>query len=62
MEAGHCFTNYPGIADFKGYSYLFYHTSELPHGSLFHSSVCVVEFKYNEDGSIDTVKKCDSLE
>jgi beta-xylosidase len=57
MEAGDCFTNHPGIADFKGHSYLFYHTSELPGGSLFHRSVCVVEFKYNEDGSIDTVKK-----
>ncbi len=62
MEAGDCFTNHPGIADFKGHSYLFYHTSDLPGGSLFHRSVCVTEFKYNEDGSIDTVKKYDSIE
>ena len=58
MEEGPCFTNHPGIADFKGHSYLFYHTDELPGGSLFHRSVCVAEFKYNADGSIDTIAKC----
>ena len=57
MEEGPCFTNHPGICDFKGHSYLFYHTDELPGGSLFHRSVCVAEFHYNEDGSIDTVEK-----
>lgn len=62
MESGPCFTNHPGIADFKGKSYLFYHTDELPGGSLFHRSVCVAEFKYNEDGSIDTVEKCSGVE
>ncbi|MCQ2538846.1 MAG: glycoside hydrolase family 43 protein [Acetatifactor sp.] len=62
MEEGPCFTNHPGIADFKGHSYLFYHTDELPGGSLFHRSVCVAEFKYNEDGSITTVDKCDGVE
>lgn len=58
MEEGPCFTNHPGVCDFKGHSYLFYHTDELPGGSLFHRSVCVAEFKYNPDGSIDTVAKC----
>mgnify|MGYP003296070097 FL=1 len=58
MEEGPCFTNHPGVCDFKGHSYLFYHTDELPGGSLFHRSVCVAEFKYNADGSIDTVAKC----
>ena len=61
MEEGPCFTNHPGICDFKGHSYLFYHTDELPGGSLFHRSVCVAEFKYNTDGSIDTVAKCDGV-
>ncbi len=61
MEEGPCFTNHPGICDFKGHSYLFYHTDELPGGSLFHRSVCVAEFKYNADGSIDTVAKCDGV-
>ena len=61
MEEGPCFTNHPGICDFKGHSYLFYHTDELPGGSLFHRSVCVAEFTYNEDGTIDTVSKCDGV-
>ena len=57
-EDGGVFTNHPGIADFKGHSYLFYHTGELPGGSLFHRSVCVAEFEYNADGTIDTIDKC----
>ena len=61
-EEGGTFTNHPGIVDFKGHSYLFYHTGELPGGSLFHRSVCVAEFKYNEDGTIDTIEKCDGVD
>ena len=57
-EEGGVFTNHPGIIDFKGKSYLFYHTGELPGGGDFHRSVCVTEFEYKEDGSIDTVPKC----
>ncbi|MBO4627455.1 MAG: glycoside hydrolase family 43 protein [Lachnospiraceae bacterium] len=62
MEEGPCFTNHPGLCDYKGHSYLFYHTDELPGGSLFHRSVCVAEFTYNEDGTIDTIDKCDGVE
>lgn len=62
MKSGPCFTNHPGVVDFKGKSYLFYHTDQLPGGSLFHRSVCVAEFKYNEDGSIDTIEKSDGVE
>ena len=57
-EEGGVFTNHPGIIDFKGKSYLFYHTGELPGGGSYHRSVCVTEFNYNEDGSINTVPKC----
>ena len=60
-EEGGVFTNHPGIADFKGHSFLFYHTGELPGGSLFHRSVCVAEFTYNADGSINTVPKCNGV-
>ena len=60
-EEGGTFTNHPGIADFKGHSYLFYHTGELPGGNLFHRSVCAAEFKYNDDGSIGTIAKCDGV-
>lgn len=61
-EEGGTFTNHPGIAEFKGHSYLFYHTAELSGGEEFQRSVCVAEFKYNEDGSIDTIAKCDHIE
>jgi hypothetical protein len=57
-EEGGVFTNHPGITDFKGRSYLFYHTGQLPGGGSYHRSVCVAEFSYNKDGSIDTVPKC----
>ena len=60
-EDGGVFTNHPGIADFKDHSYLFYHTGDLPGGHLFHRSVCVTEFRYNEDGSIDMVPKASEL-
>ena len=56
------FTNHGGIVDFKERSYLFYHTADLPGGNLFNRSVCVAEFTYNEDGSIDTIEKADSIE
>ena len=62
MEEGDCFTNHGGIVDFKERSYLFYHTADLPGGNLFNRSVCVAEFTYNEDGSIDTIEKADSIE
>lgn len=60
-EEGGTYTNHPGIADFKGHSYLFYHTGELPGGNLFHRSVCVAEFTYNEDGSINRIPKCEGV-
>jgi arabinoxylan arabinofuranohydrolase len=49
---GGSFTNHPGIIDFKGKSYFFYHNSALPGGSGFTRSVCVEEAKFNKDGSI----------
>jgi len=57
-EEGGVFTNHPGIIDFRGRSFLFYHTGQLPGGGAFHRSVCVTEFDYNDDGSIDPVPKC----
>jgi beta-xylosidase len=49
---GNSFTNHPGIIDFKGKSYFFYHNGALPGGGGFTRSVCVDELKFNEDGSI----------
>ena len=60
-EEGGTYTNHPGIVDFKGHSYLFYHTQDLPGGSLFHRWVCVTEFTYNEDGTISVIPKSDGV-
>ena len=54
--AGASFTNHPGVIDYKGKSYFFYHNAALPGGGGFKRSVCVEEFTYNADGSIPTIK------
>jgi hypothetical protein len=53
---GRSFTNHPGIIDFKGSSYFFYHNGALPGGGGFTRSVCVEQFDYNPDGTIPTIK------
>lgn len=54
--AGSSFTNHPGMIDFKGKSYFFYHNGALPGGGGYKRSVCVEEFSYGADGSIPTIK------
>jgi len=49
---GGSFTNHPGVVDYKGHTYLFYHNGGLPGGGGFTRSVCVDELKFNADGSI----------
>lgn len=49
---GRSFTDHPGVVDFKGKTYLFYHNGALPDGGGFHRSVCVDELKFNSDGSV----------
>jgi arabinoxylan arabinofuranohydrolase len=56
IREGGAFTNHPGIIDYKGKSYLFYHNGALPGGSGFDRSVCIEEFRYNEDGTIPMIK------
>lgn len=46
------FTNHGGVVDFRGNSYLFYHTALLPGGGSYGRSTAVEEFKYNADGTI----------
>ena len=53
--SGSAFTNHPGVAEYKGRSYLFYHCARLPGGGGFNRSVSVEEFTFNEDGSISTI-------
>ena len=49
------FTNHPGVVDYKGHSYFFYHNGALPGGGGYKRSVCVEEFTYGADGSIPDV-------
>ncbi|EOD68342.1 glycoside hydrolase family 43 protein [Amycolatopsis vancoresmycina] len=52
---GSSFTNHPGLVDFKGSSYFFYHNGALPGGGGYTRSVAVEKFAYNADGSIPTI-------
>jgi hypothetical protein len=53
--SGGSFTNHPGVIDYKGHSYFFYHDAALPGGGGYKRSVCVEEFTYNADGTIPTI-------
>ena len=48
------FTNHPGIIDFKGNSYFFYHSQALS-GDGFKRSIAVEQFEFNPDGSIPLI-------
>jgi arabinoxylan arabinofuranohydrolase len=52
---GSSFTNHPGLVDFKGSSYFFYHNGARPGGGGYTRSVSVEKFAYNADGSIPTI-------
>ena len=56
-EGGNCGTNHPGIADYKGKTYLTYHDGNLPGGGDFARSECVDEIVWNSDGSMQEVKR-----
>ncbi|WP_206513676.1 glycoside hydrolase family 43 protein [Pseudoflavitalea rhizosphaerae] len=49
------FTNHGGIIDFKGRSYLFYHTGLLKGGGSFGRSTAIESFRYNDDGTIPAI-------
>jgi len=53
--SGGSFTNHPGVVDYKGHSYLFYHNAALPGGGGYKRSVCIEEFTYTADGGIPTI-------
>jgi arabinoxylan arabinofuranohydrolase len=55
IDRGGAFTNHPGVIDYKGKSYLFYHNGVLPGGGGFTRSVCLEEFQYNKNGSIPRI-------
>ena len=55
MGSQNSYTNHPGVTDYKGSSYLFYHTGSLPGGGSYHRSVGLEQFKYNADGTIPSI-------
>ena len=59
---GNSFTIHPGVIDFRGKTYFFYHDGMLPGGGGFNRSVCVEELKFNKDGSIPEVKRTTGVE
>lgn len=58
---GKSFTNHPGVIDFRGKTYFFYHNGGLPGGSGFTRSVCVQELQFNKDGSIPPMKMTEGI-
>ncbi|MDR2917294.1 MAG: glycoside hydrolase family 43 protein [Tannerella sp.] len=54
-------TNHPGIIDYKGHSYFFYHNDKLPGGHSYQRSVCVEQFEYNADGTIPQMTMTDGI-
>ena len=58
QETG-AFTNHVGVANYKGNSYLFYHTGKLPGGGGFGRSVAVERFEYNADGTFPLIYATD---
>ncbi|KAF3914496.1 hypothetical protein AA313_de0206322 [Arthrobotrys entomopaga] len=57
---GKSFTNHPGIIDFQGNSYFFYHNGALPGGSGYTRSICIEKFSYNSDGTIPSIAQTSS--
>ncbi len=60
-EAKNSYTIHPGIIDFKGQSYLFYHHADLTlpdgqKGGLGRRAVCVEYLHYNPDGTIQPIQ------
>jgi beta-xylosidase len=49
------FTTHPGIIDYKGKSYFFYHNGSLPTGGSYRRSICVDDMHYNKDGTIQKI-------
>ena len=49
------FTTHPGIVDYKGKSYFFYHNGALPTGGSYRRSICVDDMHYNADGTIQPI-------
>lgn len=58
---GTSFTNHPGVVDFKGKTYFFYHNGALPGGSGFTRSVAVEELLFNSDGKVKEMNMTEGI-
>jgi arabinoxylan arabinofuranohydrolase len=54
-KQGTSYTNHPGVCDYKGNSYFFYHNAALTGGGSYHRSVCLEQFTYKTDGTIPSL-------
>lgn len=52
---GSSFTNHPGVTDYQGSSYFFYHNGALPGGGGYTRSVATERFTYNSDGTFPAI-------
>jgi hypothetical protein len=55
IQKGGAFTNHPGLVDYKGHTWLFYHNGALKGGGGFTRSVCADEITFSADGSIPRI-------
>ncbi|WP_010243043.1 family 43 glycosylhydrolase [Acetivibrio cellulolyticus] len=55
MPSQNSYTNHPGVIDYEGNSYMFYHTGNLQGGGSYHRSVGLEQFNYSSDGSIPSI-------
>lgn len=58
---GKAFTNHPGVIDFRGKTYFFYHNGALPGGGGFTRSVAVEEIQLNADGTIPQLQMTEGI-
>jgi arabinoxylan arabinofuranohydrolase len=57
--SGSSSTIHPGMLDFGGRSFFYYHNGKLPGGGNYKRSVCIEEFTYATDGSIPAIPPTD---
>ncbi len=55
LSPNNCYTIHPGVIEYHGKNFLFYHGNPLDKTSSFHRSVSIEEFSYNDDGSISAM-------
>lgn len=54
-NAPNSFTIHPGVIDYKGKTYFFYHNGLLPDGGNYRRGICVDYMDYNKDGTIQKI-------